>query len=135
MLKLGLYQTNMKAKISSSITFSFNLVSPSTHIMVFFVSGWEFFKNDDPTHGFVKYEPEDTAKSKQLAVIGGDGVVTLSVDDKSTPPEGMKVSDNNPYNRSACVPHRLKAVYNPTHYRKQHQNHHEEKIQRRSIRR
>ncbi|KAF5358654.1 hypothetical protein D9758_007724 [Tetrapyrgos nigripes] len=92
--KLGVRQTQVSAQ-GTTWTLSDKYEGQN------FFDGWDFFKDDDPTHGFVQYQPEDVAKSQSLAVVGEDGVVTLSVDDKSTPPQGTTVSDDNPYKRSA----------------------------------
>ncbi|KAK7453486.1 hypothetical protein VKT23_011763 [Stygiomarasmius scandens] len=66
-----------------------------------FFDDWDFFKDTDPTKGFVAYQEQSAASDQKLAVVDENGVVTLSVDDKSKPPEGTTVSDENPFNRKA----------------------------------
>ncbi|THU86187.1 putative glycoside hydrolase family 16 protein, partial [Dendrothele bispora CBS 962.96] len=61
-----------------------------------FFKGWNFYSDPDPTHGFVKYEAQSAAMDQKLAVIDESGVVTLSVDAKTKPPEGVQA-----FNRSA----------------------------------
>ncbi|KAG6865090.1 hypothetical protein C0991_005192 [Blastosporella zonata] len=45
----------------------------------FLDGSWDFFDQDDPTHGLVNYQNADNAKSKGLAVVE-DGQLILSVD-------------------------------------------------------
>ncbi|KAK2667937.1 Glycoside hydrolase family 16 [Fusarium oxysporum f. sp. vasinfectum] len=55
-----------------------------------FFNSFDFFDEDDPTHGFVEYVDSTTAKSQGLARVSGNGIY-LGVDYKTeNPPNGRK---------------------------------------------
>jgi hypothetical protein len=51
---------------------------------------WDFFTEDDPTHGNVQYQSGPNATSKGLAFVQDDGTTVLAVDDKTVLPVGGK---------------------------------------------
>ena len=55
-----------------------------------FTSEWDFFADDDPTHGNVQYQTKANAIAKGLAFVQNDGTTVLAVDDKNTVPVGGK---------------------------------------------
>jgi hypothetical protein len=55
-----------------------------------FTSDWDFFTEDDPTHGNVQYQSKSNAISKGLAFVQNDGTTVLAVDDKTPLPVGGK---------------------------------------------
>jgi len=54
------------------------------------LSDWDFFTEDDPTHGNVRYQSKSDAVSKGLAFVQDDGTTVLAVDDKSFLPVAGK---------------------------------------------
>jgi hypothetical protein len=53
-------------------------------------SEWDFFADDDPTHGNVQYQSKANAIAKGLAFVQNDGTTVLAVDDKNAVPVGGK---------------------------------------------
>lgn len=54
-----------------------------------FFSQWDFFTEDDPTHGLVNYQSQGDAESKHLAFVDGDATI-LAVDATKTLQPGQK---------------------------------------------
>ncbi|KAG6861452.1 hypothetical protein C0995_016543 [Termitomyces sp. Mi166 len=68
----------------------------------FLDGSWNFFDQDDPTHGLVNYQNAHHAKSKGLAIVK-DGKLVLSVDDKTQLRPGnrrdsVRISTKKKYN-------------------------------------
>lgn len=55
-----------------------------------FFNKWDFFSNDDPTHGLVNYLNKQDATSKKLAYVQDDGTTVLAVDNTTRLNSGEK---------------------------------------------
>ncbi|THV02493.1 glycoside hydrolase family 16 protein [Dendrothele bispora CBS 962.96] len=68
-----------------------------------FLDQWNFFSNDDPTHGLVDYQSKGDAVDKGLAYVQGDGTAVLKVDNSTWLGSGqnrasVRISTKKKYN-------------------------------------
>ena len=73
---------------------------------VSFLSGWDFFTGDDPTHGLVNYV--DGTAAKKLAYVQSDDTVVIAVDDSDGVAVGgkrnsIRISTKKAYTRGLFV--------------------------------
>ncbi|KAI0642242.1 glycoside hydrolase family 16 protein [Trametes meyenii] len=71
-----------------------------------FFDGWDFFTDDDPTHGNVNYVSRDAAS--KLAYVQDDNTVVIAVDDFSTVAQGgkrdsIRISSKKAYERGLFI--------------------------------
>jgi hypothetical protein len=81
------------------------------------ISNWNFFTQDDPTHGNVKYESRENAKD--LAYVQEDGVAVLKVDNQSPVPAGgkrrsVRITSEETYNGGLFIADFSKLAHGPS---------------------
>ncbi|KAJ6619871.1 glycoside hydrolase family 16 protein [Mycena sp. CBHHK59/15] len=80
---------------------------------------WNFFAQDDPTHGNVNYLTKSAAVAKGLAYVQADGTTVLAVDSKSTLKKGanrdsVRISSPNSYGMGLFITDVFAMPHGPT---------------------